>query len=46
MEQNRILEFWNYYWTTHPEVEETMDVYVEDGENSFKMLIGFNFKLL
>jgi hypothetical protein len=27
-------------------VEETRDVHVEDGENSFKMLIGFNFKQL
>jgi hypothetical protein len=26
--------------------EETMDVHVEDGENSFKMFIGFNFKQL
>jgi hypothetical protein len=29
-----------------PRVEETRDVHVEDGENSFKMFIGFNFKQL
>jgi hypothetical protein len=32
--------------STNPEVEETRDVHVEDGENSFKMFIGFNFKQL
>jgi hypothetical protein len=28
------------------EAEETRDVHVEDGEKSFKMFIGFNFKQL
>jgi hypothetical protein len=37
-------EFLNYYWTTNPDVEETRDVHVEDGENSFEMFTGFNFK--
>jgi hypothetical protein len=31
---------------TNPDVEETRDIHVEDGQNSFKMFIGFNFKLL
>jgi hypothetical protein len=39
-------EFLNYNWTANPEIEETRDVHVEDGENSFKMFIGFNFKRL
>jgi hypothetical protein len=41
MEQNRIPKL-----LLNPEVEETMDVQVEDGENSFKMFTGFNFKQL
>jgi hypothetical protein len=32
------------YWTMNAEIEETRDVHVEDGENNFKMFIGFNFK--
>jgi hypothetical protein len=39
-------EFLNYYWTTNPEVREARDVHAEDGENSFKIFIGFNFKQL
>jgi hypothetical protein len=32
--------------STNPGAEDTRDVHVEDGENSFKMFIGFNFKQL
>jgi hypothetical protein len=43
MEQNRIPKLRLNY---NSKVEETRNVHVEDGENSFKMFIGFNFKQL